>query len=541
MAGFFLRIFERNTSSLWTDEFATYWISSASSLGECIARANPTQGQSPFYYILEWLVLKLFPHNEHSLRLLSLLSSLVSIYLVYEIGLQLFLKQNNAESSEQGNTKIPVFSLPAFFATTLFAFDINQIYYSQEARPYAMAIMFALFSQLFFLKLLHHKTKGTIISYVIFSALICYTHYIFGTMLLFQNIWVLLSLLKEKRAETEDRSGKVPQGPISLKLWCMPQIAIIVLLLPLFTHLVPILKHSSKWTWLKSGGIIYAGKIFATLFDFRFLMIFFGVFIMLLAIDLIKKGKSGQQHFSQRKKRNIIFLLIWFITPPLFAYLATIILRTSLLDARYMILSLIPFYLLSAALVEILKNQNVKIFLVSFILCSYIGGVLVPALKKEGRFCYRIPHDWRAAISVLNQNLKPNDVIVLRSGYVKENWLPETNDPIIIEYVKAPLNSFYFKPAIYTKPQSSPINIYNMTYTKENEFYPYYDSIFDVCGELQRVWIIGVNPPNSNYLMSQVPEIMRNSHGKVFEKDFAGVYLVLLKKRPDVYRIFKNK
>lgn len=198
-------------------------------------------------------------------------------------------------------------------------------------------------------------------------------------------------------------------------------------------------------------------------------------------------------------------------------------------------------YLLAGFLIDILSIKNIKIFLASFILFAYVGGVLIPLMKKEGRFCYRIPHDWRQAITVLNEALRPNDVIILRSGFIKENWIPETNDPIIIEYVKAPLNSFYYHPEVLKQSPDSPINVYNMTFSKETDFYPYYDSIFDVCEKLPRVWMIGVNPPNTNYYMKQVPEIMRNSHGKAFEKNFSGVYLVLLVKRPDVYRMFKSK
>lgn len=536
IAGLFLRIYEKTPSSLWTDEFATYWISSAPSISECIARATPTQGQSPFYFILEWMVLQVFPHTETSLRLLSLIASLISIYLVYEISLLLFEKKSAKTDSEE--EKVKFFSLPAFFTTALFTLDVSQIYYAQEARPYALGIMFALTSQLFFLKLINPKKQPAMMGYIFFSALVCYTHYIFGTILLFQNIWVFLLLAKAKRDETKDREGKVQAPPITLKFWCLNQVAIIILLLPLFVHLVPILRNTSQWTWLKTGGFLYACEVFGSLFDFKFIMVYAIVFFLIFTFDQInsKKRKNLKQQLPL-----LLFLFIWFWVPPLFAYFATLMLNSSLLDARYMILSLIPFYLLAGFLIDILSIKEIKIFLASFIIFAYIGGVLIPLLKKEGRFCYRIPHDWRQAITVLNEALRPNDVIILRSGFIKENWIPETNDPIIIDYVKAPLNSFYYHPAVLKQSPGSAINVYNMTFSKETDFYPYYDSIFDVCRELPRVWMIGVNPPNTNYWMKQVPEIMRNSHEKAFEKNFSGVYLVLLVKRPEVYRMFKKK
>ena len=553
LLGLFFRIFEKTPSSLWTDEFATYWISSAPSLAECTSRATPTQGQSPFYYILEWIVLKISPHTENSMRLISILASLISIYLIYEIALLFFATTNKPKSTEAPHcettkdiqspnhptraiatvpngkiSKSQILSLPAIFAALLFAFDTTQIYYAQEARPYALAIMFSLLSQLFFMKLLRKYSIDNMSLYIIFSALIIYTHYIFGTMLLVQNIWVLILLLRSKR--------KTDKSPITLAGWCTVQLILIGVLFPLMIHLVPIIRRSSKWTWLKSGGLIDSVAVFRTLFNLYIVVMFLILFILFTIY------KFDIRHTSRSlKKSNLYYLIIWFITPPLFAYSATQILNTSLLDSRYMLLSLIPFYLLAAYLLNSLKSQQAKFFLVSFILFAYLGGILLPSLKRNGRFSYRIPHDWRGAIAHLNKNLKPNDVIILRSGFVKENWLPETGKPIIHEYVKAPLNSFYFKPDIFTKSENhtDSLNIYNMTYTKEREFYPYYDTIFDDCEKRPRVWIMGVNPPNTNYLVSQLPEILRNSHKKYFEKDFSGVYLVLLKKRKIVYKRFK--
>ncbi|NOY74588.1 MAG: hypothetical protein GXP32_02210, partial [Kiritimatiellaeota bacterium] len=76
-------------SSLWTDEFATYWIASASTLAECFQRASLTQGQYPLYFLLEWCVLRLFSASEFSLRLLSLAASSVSAGVVYLIASKL--------------------------------------------------------------------------------------------------------------------------------------------------------------------------------------------------------------------------------------------------------------------------------------------------------------------------------------------------------------------------------------------------------------------------------------------------------------------
>ena len=592
--GLFFRVFQKEQSTLWTDEFATYWVSHTSTLSESISRATVTQGQSPFYYILVWGVLKVIPESEFALRLISLISSIVSIYLIYIISRQLFQKRVLENRNDSTTSPTPsLFNIPAIFATLLFSLDTTQIYYAQESRPYALAVMFALLSQFYFLKMIafegsnnnqdstgsiynaillfFKEQKMTIFLYILSSSLICYTHYIFGTMILIQNILVAIILLTKNKKYN-----------ITLPAWCAMQIIIISTLLPLIYHLYPILTKSSKWTWLKSGGIIDTITIFSTMFNGRIIVMFASVFIILFTIDYFSKKKSIINFSTDNLKKNInnkepcskqrgmnmiqiiatrckligikptcgiklpnlkyrdltILLSIWFITPPLFAYFATLILRISLLDTRYMTLSLIPFYLLLALCINCLSSKNIKIFLSAFILFAYIGGVLIPTYKAEGRFSTRISHDWRTAIKVLNKNLQKDDIIILRSGFVKENWIPYTKNLIVKEYVQAPLKSFYFDKNIIKDKQ---ITLFNMTYMREREFYPYFDSVFSFAEEKQRIWIIGVNPPNTNYKISQVSEILRNSHKKAFEKDFSGVYLLLMKKRPDVYKMFNKK
>jgi len=566
--GLFFRVLEKEPSTLWTDEFATYWVSNTSTLSESISRATVTQGQSPFYYILVWSILKIIPESEFALRLISLISSIISIYLIYHIALLLFQQRamDKANSSTVNSYSTPsLFNIPAIFATLIFSLDTTQIYYAQEARPYALAVMFALLSQFYFLKIITFKSSNNnqnspdsiyhsilhffkkqkliVFFYIISSSLICYTHYIFGTMLLVQNIWVAFILIKKNKKYN-----------ITLQAWCAMQIIIILTLLPLIYHLYPILTKSSKWTWLRSGGIIDTVRIFSTMFNGWIIVMFASVFLILFIVDFYSKQKSIITFFKDSLKKNncdhnkkitnlkykdlTILLSIWFITPPLFAYIATLLLQTSLLDARYMTLSLIPFYLLLALCIQCLSSKNIKIFLSAFILFVYIGGVLIPIYEIEGRFSNRIPHDWRTAIKVLNQNLQKGDVIILRSGFVKENWIPYTKNIIIKEYVQAPLKSFYFDQNLI---KDKDISLFNMTYMREREFYSYFDSIFSFAEKKQRVWIIGVNPPNTNYKITQVSEILRNSHKKAFEKDFSGVYLLLMKKRPDVYKIFNKK
>jgi hypothetical protein len=133
-------------------------------------------------------------------------------------------------------------------------------------------------------------------------------------------------------------------------------------------------------------------------------------------------------------------------------------------------------------------------------------------------------------VSFVNKNYKKGDVILLRSGFVNENWIPATDNKIVIDYVKAPFRSFYWKDrAGLPNP-----TIYNLTYTWEKDFYPYYDILFDKVTGADRIWLVGVNTPNTNYPVSKISTFLEKEFMfyKVYEANYSGVYLCLLSSNP---------
>jgi hypothetical protein len=553
LLGVFLRFSDSPPSSLWTDEFATYWIAAAPDISECIERAAPTQGQSPFYYILEWSVLQCVQHNEFSVRLISLGASLISIYLMYILGILLFegrcIDGNRGEESDGSESISYSGFYSAIFAALLFAVNESSIYYAQEARPYALAVMFALLSQIFFLKLLRGFSGGGLLGYTLFSSLICYTHYIFGTLLLFQNIWMLYLFLRNIRRDIrgtvffKDKSvsesifslfRELRCGGFSLFRWIIVQCLLIFTLIPLVFHLMPILADSGKWNWLNRGGFSEMLLIVGQMVDVKFIFFSVSLFIFLLTMKNLNqfrkvapvvKAPSSSCYSRICDIRNIhilIFLGVWLIIPPLFAYFTTEFLHSSLLAKRYMILLYIPLFLSGGWCVYVLKSEIAKKLFIALILIFYSINVLIPNFLSEAHFSRRIQHDWRGALKYVKSNIKPDDSIILRSGFIKEDWLPERKNLIIKEYVQAPLRSFYFKDAKFAE-------IYNLTFSPSRDFLEYYQNLSDKLADTERIWIIGVSKPN-NFPITHIPELFHGTHRIEFEKEFSGVFVTLLTK-----------
>ncbi len=551
LLGLFMRLCDSPPSSLWTDEFATYWISSAPTLSECVVRATPTQGQSPFYYILEWGVLKNFTHNEFSLRLISLSASIISILLMFILALLIFSKNgifydyDDEEHKPLSLIETDAF-YPAIFAAVVFAISESSIYYALEARPYALAVMFCLLSQIFFFRILQKMSIVNIVFYIIASSLICYTHYIFGTLLLSQNLWMLYLFLKPSKQITTDIQGKgrggglkelfkLNAGDISLPKWCILQIFVIITLLPLAFHLAPILSDADKWNWVPNGGFFDMMQIFTGMIDLKFTLYVFSLFLFLLTMKNLtflwqpatKKDAATcstcSDLFIPHNKKILIFLILWLMTPPLFAYLATQLMNSSLLDSRYMILVFLPYILLGALAISMLKTKIAKYLFIALVMFFYCLHTLIPNFLDSAHFAKRIPHNWRDALKYVKANIHPDDSIILRSGFIKENWIPETENEIIKEYVQAPLKSFYFKGA-------TPKAVYNLTFSTSPKWKAYYQKISSMAAQSQRVWIIGISKPN-DFPINNVPELLSDTHIVAFKKEYSGVFIYLMVKK----------
>ena len=570
----------RGASSLWTDEFATNWIASASSMSECYRRAAATQGQFPIYFLMEWGVKRVAPDGEWSLRLLSLLASALSAGFVY-LTASLLLKgqlypfsANTAASISDGQVAAdselnwPGFlflEAPAIFAGTLFVVNVNEIYYALEARPYALATLSSILSLLFFIRALRGGAKtADIAATVFFGVLTCYLHYVFGVALILQNLWVLMSSLAARRdlaaaysreplrSSASDEQGaddeyKTATGlPVAngdahvtstfverrefrgldvfLKKWIIAQFAVAILSLPLAFHLIPILRNTGKWTWLKTAGAADAAAVFAELLDWKFLFAFALFFGWGLMCD------GGFAAFKRvADDRRIRFAALWVVLPPISAYFATSLLHSSLLDGRYMLFSLPGLFILMGCLADTVRCPGRRIWLPLFAVGLYLMMVVKPCWDLEGRCCRRVPHDWRSALTVISRQFEPGDAVLLRSGFIKENWVANGKpEPVVSEYVKAPMLSFYFRPDTDSANSADAIVIRNLPYSYEKRFAPYLERILAELAPAERVWIVGVNPPNTNFPIQRAPRLFENRE-KVFEKNFDGVYVALLK------------
>jgi uncharacterized membrane protein len=390
--GFFLRIYGLDSESLWLDE------------GHSIdlARLEPSQMletlskdvHAPLYFLILHYWINLFGEAEFTLRFLSVIFGFFAIFMMYKVGSLIYDKRTGILSS-----------------LTL-ALSPFHIYFSQEARPYALVALLTLLSMYFFIKILEKRTIWNSIGYIVASILLMYTH-VFGLFIIIsQNIFIASSYLFSKK----------PLKP-GLKEWILYQAILIVLFIPwigiLAAQALNIQNPDYVTFWIRvptplsvfMSFVEYSGWGFI---PFLFLWIYLSIkkpktsfYLKLKSIYNSIKGyiKKGPQNINH-------LLLAWLLTPILLPFAISQFL-TPIYLTRYTIGASLAFYLLVAHwLTKVNRNRARSVAIALFIILSFSYlSLYFTEINKD---------QWRQSASYIDSNAKQGDLLLFHAGYGRE-------------------------------------------------------------------------------------------------------------------------
>jgi uncharacterized membrane protein len=334
--GAFFRLYHLNEQSIWYDEafsirFAELTLSQIWFLQE---------NSPPLYYvILHWWV-QLFGISEYSVRLPSALFGILSIFMMYKLGMLIFDRAVGRLSS------------------LLVALSLFHISYSQEARTYSLSVLLALLSMYFFLKLLKRGDRKDSIGYVLFTILLMYSH-IYGLFIVIaQNIYFAIRFSQSKAKEG-----------YHYRSWVLAQAVLVALFAPwlgIFLNRIHEVQHSF---WISRPGI---GTIYTTLKTYSSeskLLVF--VFTALSAISpifvdkchgklepryLLMSYKSYRWKIGLLSADKVSFLLLWLITPIVVPFIISLF-SQPIFSPRYTIVASAAFFILAARGIGNVRNR----------------------------------------------------------------------------------------------------------------------------------------------------------------------------------------
>ncbi|MEZ5156474.1 MAG: glycosyltransferase family 39 protein [Solirubrobacterales bacterium] len=161
--------------SVYADELSTLYIVKERSLGDAIGLvSSDAEVTPPLSFIASWLFAKLGSAPE-LIRLPSLIAGIVTIPLTFVVG-------RRAMNEVVGMIGAAIVAISPFM-----------IYFSTEARGYALAIVFLLASTWMLLRGVDTGERRWWLGYAVFSALAMYSHYTAAFPLIAQLLWVLFA------------------------------------------------------------------------------------------------------------------------------------------------------------------------------------------------------------------------------------------------------------------------------------------------------------------------------------------------------------
>jgi uncharacterized membrane protein len=153
-----VRVATLGAKSFWVDEAVT--VSLVDQSFGAMLRTIPNSESTPYlYYVLAWLWAQLFGVGEAGLRSLPALLGSALVPVTYLAGREL------------GSRRV------GLAAAALVAVNPLLVWYSQEARAYALLVLLAALATLFFFRALNRGTGGALVGWAITSAAALATHY----------------------------------------------------------------------------------------------------------------------------------------------------------------------------------------------------------------------------------------------------------------------------------------------------------------------------------------------------------------------------
>lgn len=374
-----LRFLNLGYDSLWFDEVLTRQTAAAG-----FAAALAVRDHVPLLYWLTTAALRLLPEHEVTLRLVSALAGVLAVPLLVTLG------------------RVARLPRAGLWAALLLAVSPFAIRYSQEARHYALLLLFGLLATVLLLRALSRDRQRDWLAYGMAAALALMTHYSAWLLLLAQGAVVAGWLLGRLRAGERGAAARLA-----------PAAAVVALALLL---LAPGAVDAARANTAAAAGTTAAAPLSVWL---RELWLSFGFGRAGPALLLGLAAAGGAIALARRRPAAAGVLAVSALAP----VLLTQVLGISRFALPKYVIYLLPMYLFAAgvgidgvvswwALVGrrwlALGERRAAGVAASLMAAAVLLVAWLPVVEEYGRMV----HDWRGAAAALG-TAEPGDVALL--------------------------------------------------------------------------------------------------------------------------------
>ncbi|HEX4805754.1 MAG TPA: glycosyltransferase family 39 protein [Conexibacter sp.] len=202
LAGGALRFATLGHQSLWLDEAWTAYLVRLHP-GEMLRAIPQTESTPPLYYLLVWAITRLAGHGDVSVRLLSAVAGTLTIPIAYAAGATLATRR------------------VGLVAGAIAATSPILVWYSQEARSYALAIALASLSLLCFARARERPSGWRLAAWAAAAMAALGTHYFAGFVVAPEAVLLLVAALRARRALAPTLAALAAVGALGCALLAM--------------------------------------------------------------------------------------------------------------------------------------------------------------------------------------------------------------------------------------------------------------------------------------------------------------------------------
>ena len=382
-----LRLYKIETESVWFDECVTYLAleKHLSPMDFFRAEAYYDPATVPVYFGSAYVWYNLGFTSVLGMRVLSLIAGMTTIIVMYAFGRRLF--------GHMGGMTVALCMTAAKL----------QIYMSQEIRNYTFTLLFAAIAMYALHEAVTTNRKHWWVINVLANGLLCLTHFIAGTLLIAQGIYLLI----------------VRPRDISKTIAWAWDIMPFLMFIPLWIQYVTADNMEEQTNWIVWAGLDRAFRAYFFVFagSYQDAMDFvrtlpFGIpvhyilgtlFMLAGAIFVFYCARQWRQRRETAQGytfTSAVFLLVWLFVPPATLFVAARLVRPVFVE-RYVLFSSLALFLILGGAVASLPRKGLQ-YTAFLLLALVYAGNLVDYPRP-------LRHDFKSMGAVLRDEFAPGE------------------------------------------------------------------------------------------------------------------------------------
>jgi uncharacterized membrane protein len=341
-----LRLATLGSQSFWYDEAFTPVHVLRTSLGATLHNIVHTENTPPLWYVLEWGVSRVLGSGVVALRLLSALAGIATVPVAWAIGCEL------AGRRAALVTAALVASSPLF------------VWYSQEARAYALFVLCASLALLCFVRALHEPSTRRLAAFALTASLALLSHYFAVFLIVPMVAWLAWSAIVGARSDER----QVSHARTSLWIVALPAF--------LGAALIPLILaqggHGTQWIeeWALASRLEAIPQYYLT--GYTGVALGHGVELLVLGVILAGFARGLWCTLSAREERGALVALTIAI-PGVLIPIVLALFGADYLAPRNLVAAMVPVSVLLAIVIAAQRAGRAGMGLTALLVLGFLA------------------------------------------------------------------------------------------------------------------------------------------------------------------------